>query len=412
MQYLIYFTIFLIPFYFLRFSIAGALPTNVFEIAVAITFLAIVVTTIVKRKKFILGSPIPYLLIVAVAAAILLSDSLIDGLGILKGWFLMPLLLYISIINIFDKNQIAKISIPLYFNLLLVSSWAVLQKLGVISTLFYQKNDPSFNQYLSEHLRVFGPFESPNYLAMFLLPTAFLSIAIFQYVKNRWLKVLLVLTYLLPLTALFLSGSRGGVIALVLAALLYLFISKKDKFLNSAVISTGLAVVVFIAFAIAAYKFGFNPASDSARMEIYKYSLQMIKANWAFGIGLGDFYNEISAINPMADSFRTFALPYALHPHNIFMAFWLNAGLVGIFTFVLIVGNFFWQMMKNQSKNLIWGGAFMAMVAILAHGLFDSTYWKNDLSAIFWLALAVGFIFSQSNSVVIPGESPTERSTN
>jgi O-antigen ligase len=78
------------------------------------------------------------------------------------------------------------------------------------------------------------------------------------------------------------------------------------------------------------------------------------------------------------------------------MAFWLNAGLVGIFTFLLTVGNFFWQMFKNQSKNLIWGGAFMAMVAILAHGLFDSTYWKNDLSAIFWIVLAAGYIFSQN----------------
>lgn len=397
MQFLIYLTIFLIPFYFLRFSIAGVLPTNVFEIATVVTFIAIVITAIVKRKKFILGSPIPYLLIVSVAAAVLLSDSFADGLGILKGWFLVPLLLYISIINVFDKEKVAKISIPLYFNLLLVSTWAILQKFGVITTLFYQKNDPSFNQYLAEHFRVFGPFESPNYLAMFLVPTALLSIAIFHYVQNRWLKVLLALTYLLPLAALFLSGSRGGTIGLILAVLLYLFIDKKDKFLNSAVISTGLAIVVFIAFAIAAYKFGFNPASDSVRIEIYKYSWIMIKANWAFGIGLGDFYSRISAITPMAENFRVYALPYAIHPQNIYLAFWLNAGLAGIFTFLLTVGNFFWQMFKNQSKNLIWGGAFMAMVAILTHGLFDTTYWKNDLSAIFWIVLAIGYIFSKND---------------
>lgn len=400
MQYLIYLTIFLIPFYFLRFSILGKLPTNVFEIAVAIVFLLTVIFA-VKRKKFILGSPIPYLLIVSVAAAVLLSDNLIDGLGILKGWFLIPLMLYISVINTFNKDRVAKIAFPLYFNLLLISVWAVLQKFGVISTLFYQKNDPSFNQYLSEHFRVFGPFESPNYLAMFIVPTALLSIAVFQFVKPRWLKFILALTYILPFAALFLSGSRGGTIAVILAVLLYLFIDKKDKFLNSAVISTGLAIVVFIAFAIAAYKFGFNPANDATRIEIYKYSWQLVRENWTFGVGLGNFYNRIAAINPMAESFRTFALPYALHPHNIYMAFWLNAGLAGIFTFLLTVGNFFWQMMKNQSKNLIWGGAFMAMVAILTHGLFDSTYWKNDLSAIFWLVLAVGYIFSRNDKYQI-----------
>lgn len=400
MQYLIFFTIFLIPFYFLRFTVAGVLPTNVFEVAVTITFLVGVFFAF-KRKKFVLGSPIPYLLIVAVSAAILLSNSISNGLGILKGWFIIPLLLYLLIINNFDQKNIAKISIPLYLDTLVISAWAIAQKFGIITTLFYQRNDLSFNQYLSEHFRVFGPFESPNYLAMFLVPVGFLSIAIFQYVKPIWLKILLALTYLLPLAALFLSGSRGGAIALILAALIYLFIDKKDKFLDSAIISTGLAIVVFLAFAIAAYKFGFNPANDAIRIEIYKYSWSMLKENWAFGIGLGNFHDSIAAITPMAENFRTFALPYALHPHNIFMAFWLNAGLVGIFTFLLVIINFFWQMMKNQSKNLIWGGAFMAMIAILTHGLFDTTYWKNDLSAIFWLALAIGFIYSQSKINVV-----------
>lgn len=394
MSYLIYITIFLIPFYFIRFSVFDKIPTNLFEVAVFIFFLITVVLAII-RKKFNSNGYLPYFLLVTAGASILLSQDMLAALGIFKGWFLIPVLLYLSIINAFSREDLPKISIPLLFSVIIISAWAILQKYGLISTLFYQQGDASFNQYLSEHSRVFGPFESPNYLAMFIVPALFLTIPVFSLIQNKIIKVLLVLLYLLPLSALILSGSRGGIIGLVLAVLIYFFVSKKDKFFNSSIISTGFAIVVFLALAIVAYKFGFDPKSDSIRIEIYKYSLQILKQNWHFGIGLGDFYTNISAIAPLAESFRTFALPYALHPHNTFLAFWLNMGLSGFLIFIGLLVSFFWKMFKFQTKNLLWSAALMAMIAILAHGMFDSTYFKNDLSALFWLTMAVSYIIAQ-----------------
>lgn len=402
MQYLIYITVFFIPFYFLRFVILK-IPTNPFEIAVLITFIAAIVLA-VSHKSFKWGPIWPYLLLVTSGSAVLLSDSFISGLGIFKGWFLIPFLLYLSIINTFDQESLNKLSIPLYFSILVISSWAIMQKFGIITTLFYQKGDPSFDQYLTTHFRVFGPFESPNYLAMFIVPAALLSIPIFNLVQNRIVKILVALTFLAPLFTLFLSGSRAGLIGLVFAVLVYLFISKKDRFLDSVIISTGLAVVVFLALAMAAYKYGFNPTSDAVRIEIYKYSWQLVKGNWLFGLGAGNFYDRIAAINPMADTFRTFALPYALHPHNVFLAFWLNLGLAGLILFIVNLIWFFKVMIQNYSKTYVWGVALMAMIVILIHGLFDTTYFKNDLSALFWLTMAIGFVISK--------ESSTEKSTN
>ena len=409
MQYLIYLTIFLIPFYFLRFSLLGRIPTNVFELAVVLVFLLTVAKSLFDRqlmkKKFDWGGILPYFLLVAVGASILLSQDLLSALGIFKGWFLIPVLFYLSIINTFDRENLAKLSVPMLVSVTVVSVWAILQKFGLITTLFYQSGDPSFNQYLAGHFRVFGPFESPNYLAMFIIPATLLTIPAFSLTQNKLVKVFLALLYLLPLAALFLSGSRGGVIGLVFALLVYLFVSKKDKFFNSAVLSTGFAIVVFLALAFAAYKFGFNPKNDLIRIEIYKYSLQLLRENWRFGIGLGDFYKSIAAINPLADSFRTFALPYALHPHNIFLSFWLNIGFAGFLVFVAIIISFFWQMFKNQSKSLLWAGALMAMIAILTHGMFDTTYFKNDLSALFWLTMAMGYILTQNDKYQISNDN-------
>ena len=395
MSYLIYITIFLIPFYFIRFSVFHRIPTNIFEVAVLITFLVTLVLAIV-RKKFNSNGYLPYFLLITAGASIILSQDMVSALGIFKGWFLIPVLLYLSIINAFSQEELPKISVPLLFSVIIVSIWAILQKYGIITTLFYQRGDASFNQYLTEHSRVFGPFESPNYLAMFIVPASLLTIPVFSLIQSKIVKVFLALIYLLPLAALLLSGSRGGIIGLVLAVLIYLFVSKKDKFFNSTIISTGFAIVVFSAMALAAYKFGFDPKSDSVRIEIYKYSLQILRNNWHFGIGLGDFYTNISAITPLAESFKTFALPYALHPHNIFLAFWLNLGLAGFLVFIGLLISFFWRMFKHQGKNLLWGGALMAMIAILTHGMFDSTYWKNDLSALFWLTMAVGWIVCSS----------------
>ena len=37
------------------------------------------------------------------------------------------------------------------------------------------------------------------------------------------------------------------------------------------------------------------------------------------------------------------------------------------------------------------------MTAILFHGLFDTTYLKNDLAAIFWLLIAVSLVLKKQN---------------
>ena len=389
LEYLLYFAAFLIPFYFFRFSIFG-LRTNVFEVAVLLAFVVFILTkslsfTIYKMRW---GSYLPCLFLIAVFASAILSSDFEKALGIFKGWFLIPIIYYWLIINVFDRKDITKLSIPIFISLIVISIWALLQKIGIIGALFYQKGDASFDQYLSVNFRIFGPFESPNYLAMYLVPAIFLSLLVFDFTKEKIYKSLLGFLFLLPFIALILSGSRAGIIAFIIGCLIYLIFGfkDKDKVVVTPILKFSLIFSLLAGFFVWIFLVGLNPASDSVRIEIYKYSWQILKDNWIFGIGLGEFQNTISEITKNVASFRTHALPYALHPHNIFLAMWLNLGLAGLVLFVWILVDLFRNIFKiNSPVKMV---LLISAIAILIHGLFDTTYYKNDLSAMFWLIFA------------------------
>jgi len=394
---LLYISVFLIPFYFFRFKIFG-LPTNVLEISIGLLFIVTLISLISNKQKINFGTWWYYLLVLMAFANILLADDKVKALGIAKGWFLFPALLYFAIINLVKKKDLPKLTFPIFISLMIVSIWAIFQKLGLITTLFYQAEDQTFSQYLVGNFRVYGPFESPNYLAMYLVPTMFLTIIGWQSIKNNSLRVILALAYILPLLALYSSGSRAGILAFGVSVFAYAFWAEKRR-IGSVIVTWGLLFMVILAVGLFFYKYGFNPASDNIRLEIYRYAWQITKSNPVLGIGLGNFQIKIAEVTANALDFKTHALPYAIHPHNIFLAFWLNLGLVGLGIFVLMIGKFLLSLKKISKKNMIQGVLLMTMVAILVHGLFDTPYFKNDLSTTFWLILAFSGIASNFNQL-------------
>jgi len=119
---------------------------------------------------------------------------------------------------------------------------------------------------------------------------------------------------------------------------------------------------------------------------------KILADNWLLGIGPGMFqqyYLEYQKYFPVP--YLEWAVP---QPHNLFLAFWLQAGILGLIGFIWLIINFFRRLFNffiNQKSPLAL--SLMAiMVYILAHGLLDTTYWKNDLSLIFWTIIASGYI--------------------
>ncbi len=395
-QNLLIIATFLIPFYFWRFSILS-IPTNIFEITVLVSLTCFIVSrSTLHAPRSTFGPLWPYLFLLAAFVAVFFSPDKTQALGIFKGWFAVPAVYYWLIINAFDQSKIAKLAASLSASALIISIWAILQKADWLGLVFYQRDDPaSFDPYLAQG-RAFGPFESPNYLAMFLVP-AILLLVFLPAKKSKALSWLLGLSGILAALALYFSASLGGIAAFTLLVVLSFFRSRMAREGKS--IRIGLSIFFLLIIVLAGLPIIKNELlADHLRVEIYRYSWQMLKADWLQGIGLGQFWDTIKILSAQNLSFQADGLPFALHPHNLFLAVWLNLGLAGFVFFLILLFSFFRRILKNSNYGLFFIG--LPMLAILIHGLFDTTYFKNDLAAIFWLIYALAYLPKSGQSEV------------
>jgi len=407
MQYLVYITIFLIPFYFFRFSFEIGdflIKTNIFEVSVGVSFLLSLLFSankikdvLIRKNWYTIG--LVLLFILSSVIGVLVAPDQTKAVGIFKGWFLIPLMLAWSVYCNFNKENIYKISWPILLSLITVSVWTVLQKTGLVTTAFYQNGDANFTGYIDQN-RFFGPFESPNYLPMFLIPALFLSMPLFEKINNYRYKILLYFVYLLPLYAVILSQSRSGIVTIVISLLLYLnyrYLNvmkahHRSPFKWHVFSGTWLIVNIYSMFFVMKY-LADNVGSDSIRAEIYRYStVDLLPHNWLFGLGLGNFQKAIGHISLTDFPFQQFGLPYAVHPHNLLLAMCLNLGILGLISFIFIVVKILQSAFSTD--HYFRGPIVAAIFAVIIQGVFDTTYFKNDLSAMFWLIFVTAILIT------------------
>ena len=84
------------------------------------------------------------------------------------------------------------------------------------------------------------------------------------------------------------------------------------------------------------------------------------------------------------------------YPHNIFLNFWVEMGFFGVALF-LWISFVYLKILSKHGNDFLAVGLFGALVYIFIHGLVDVPYFKNDLSAEFWVFLASVAWFDQVN---------------
>ena len=307
------------------------------------------------------------------------------ALGIWKGWILAPMLYYAVLTQVLEKREEAeKILRAFVYSAALV---------GLISHIL-----GLFASGITIDLRLSGFFESANYLALYVVPAVIINIY-FVIKRSHPLKVknyfdtssLIVLLY-----CLFFTQSYAGIIAvfgaLGLAALYYVFRNPKNRkkiIIALCVLVALFAVVVLSQINSPKFKQALdykNRSSTSVRLEIYRTSWDLIKKNPIFGLGPGLFQANYQNQAPitLGHAPLEWNMP---HPHNIFLGFWMNAGLIGLIAFILIL------ILAHQKFTY----PLIALWGILIHGLFDMPFWKNDLAMIFWLVVACILVLQKND---------------
>ncbi|TMB93655.1 MAG: hypothetical protein E6J40_14820 [Chloroflexi bacterium] len=108
----------------------------------------------------------------------------------------------------------------------------------------------------------------------------------------------------------------------------------------------------------------------------------MIRANPIFGVGLGGYSFQFRGSVP------------EVYPHDIWLTFWVEVGLLGVIAFAATLaillwrGARAWRRVQGFERAVLWG-ALAALVMWIVHGVVDSPYWKNDMSVEFWMLAAL-----------------------
>jgi len=384
-----YLAIFFLPLYLVKIKI-GNFPTNVLEIIIGVIFLLWFFSDrekikskdfFLKYKSYIIfGS----LMLFGILLSTFFSGNNLVSWGIVKSWFLVPLILFFLAWNIIEKEKINQIFLAYSFSAFFVA---------LISCGYYIAN------FLTYDNRLAGIFNSPNYLAMYLAPAIIIALEkvkksqpkadppLAEKVKSFGIFTSLIFI----LIAFYFTYSYATWTSVVATFIIIMFIKKNISFKEIAIITT-IILVLFLSQLNSKKMIDLltaNPRSSLAsRIMIWKASQKMIENNFIFGIGPGNFQKTYLEYQKFYPPYLEWAVP---HPNNLYLTFWLYGGIMGVVGFLGLV-IFFLRDVSRRSKKEPRQVLFVAlgiMLIILIHGIFDTTYFKNDLAIIFWLNFLV-----------------------
>lgn len=389
MSFLPILTLLLAPSYVWRFLILG-LPANALMLWVILLWI-IFFTFLLRRgeiKNFIKHClSLPGLILVGLFFLSGLAGMLVKGvdrdkLGQFLVLFFQPISLFFISSYIFSKFSQAKELFlkACYFFLALAGIYAVVQYStlwGLPQAFWGNSNEPK---------RAVSFFIHPNFYALwcapllgFLLPDVFASLK----AKSHNLKAFL---WVIGSAGLLLSLSRAGWLGLGAALAVYLIFAA-DKKIRIAIGIAAMVLVILIAsvpnlrwrFTLPFY----GEKSAVSRLSLWQTGWKGISEAPITGLGLTGFAKNWQRLNTDAGLTESHNFP-----HNIFLDFWIETGLLGLFSFVGLVFIFIKNGLKNRS-NLFKLGTALFLIALIFQGLVDNPYFKNDLAMIFWIILSL-----------------------
>lgn len=378
-------TLAVLPAYVLRFKI-GPIPSTALELLIVLTVVLYVVGRwregLRRPTPTPLDIPIAVLLLAGIVGVIVPRDH-IGALGIYRAYFIEPVLLYYVAVDLLRRPEDYRDLLVGFgvgstvFALLQLGAWA----LAIAHNSVDIRAAPE------------AVYTSANSVALYLEPPAALALGLVVY-GPAGLTRRLALAWLAVLTVASMLTLSRGLYAAFGAVVIFGIITIASARTRWALIG---AVVLVTAAAlripyISTRVFGVHGPetvldSLAQRISIWSSSIHLIRDHPVFGVGLR--------------AYQTAIVPYVLpgevpelYPHNVWLAFWVQVGIVGLLAFVFI---FLWMLVvawrafpraSGMTKAMLWGVA-AALIMFGVHGMVDTPYYKNDLAVEFWFLGAV-----------------------
>jgi O-antigen ligase len=225
-----------------------------------------------------------------------------------------------------------------------------------------------------------GLFNNPNYLSAWLSMILPLGIYSLKKSKKKFEFFFLVIFNLITIALIIFTGSRNGLLAILVMTLFIIKNKKKYLILFLTFLVTYLIIKYVTNFEINI----FDNFSHTPRFLIFKESLKLISERPLFGFGAGSFNHIMPSISQIP------YIDHIQHTHNLILEVAFNYGLLAclflnlpIF-YILSKGLYINLVKKNNLVDQSW---FISFLIISLTYSTDITYYDGRISILSWILL-------------------------
>jgi O-antigen polymerase len=215
-----------------------------------------------------------------------------------------------------------------------------------------------------------GILGQPNKLGGWvILVLPFVISCTYYFRDNMYKKLCGILVAGFALFVLFLSGSRGAVLGLVVMTIMGTLIYLRAKVRNILVMLLTLLILFIVLYQCGMN--GFQRPYDSERLLLWDSGIKMFLDYPLFGVGWnnwGSVYRELY-MSSLAKE------PNLVSPHNIILHYLDTVGVVGVSGIILLFGSQLYYLSKNlyvnNKINIFALSMFLCVIGTLVHGMVD-----------------------------------------
>jgi O-antigen ligase len=257
--------------------------------------------------------------------------------------------------------------------------------------------------------RIHGVYGSPNNLGLFLgrIVPILAALALFGGSLQR--RAIYCLIGLPVTLCLYLTYSRGAWLLGLPAAFIFLGLMRGKKTLLIALLAIlviALSLLPLIGTERLASLVNTQSGTTFLRIKLWQGSLNMIRDHPLFGVGLDNFLYQYRTRYVLPEAWEELDLS---HPHNIVLDYWTRLGILGVIAIGWLQFAFFskalrlYRQLDDRDLKALLLGLMASMVAFLAHGLIDNSYFLVDLAFVFCLTLG---IVARAENLVLDSSKP------
>lgn len=361
-----------LPLYVVRWHY-GPLPTTLLETLIVVTVALHVAARWREGMRRPAATPydIPVVvLLVAGAVSVAVAQDHRGALGLYRAYFVEPIAIFYVAVDLLRGGE---------HMLRAAAAFA----LG--SSTFAAINLVVFARALAAHAVNVGAapnafYGDANYVAMYMEPPVAMAVGFLVFGRSRRERLFGAAWLAVTGAALAVMFSKGSWLALFVLVGVVILTAPRWRLYVAGALVAAAAVATQIPLVMA--RLATVPPSINGRQAIFGAGLGAIRAHPILGLGLGGFSYRFRGVSP------------EIHPHDMWLTFWVETGVAGVIAFAVVLFGLLWRGWRawpsfdGPLRPLLWG-VLGALVMWTVHGLVDSPYWKNDMSAEFWTLAAL-----------------------